>query len=93
MKNKKIIYLIIVLLVIGIAIVSGILLKNKNIDKGDIPDETEPKNLIEAVMKKNNKTTMNYKKFVGGEVLSTNTLFTKYTFVNDNTVYILILRN
>ncbi len=31
-------------------------------------------------MKKNNKTTMNYKKFVGGEVLSTNTLFTKYTF-------------
>lgn len=36
MKNKKIIYLIIVLLVIGIAIVSGILLKNKNIDKGDI---------------------------------------------------------
>ena len=87
MKNKKIIYLIIVLLVIGIAIVSGILLKNKNIDKGDIPDETEPKNLIEAVMKKNNKTTMDYKKFVGGEVLSTNTLFTKYTFVNDNTVY------
>lgn len=88
MKNKKIIYLIIVLLVIGIAIVSGILLKNKNIDKGDIPDETEPKNLIEAVMKKNNKTTMDYKKFIGGEVLSTNTLFTKYTFVNDNTVYI-----
>ena len=88
MKNKKIIYLIIVLLVIGIAIVSGILLKNKNIDKGDIPDETEPKNLIEAVMKKNNKTTMDYKKFIGGEVLSTNTLFTKSTFVNDNTVYI-----
>ena len=29
MKNKKIIYLIIVLLVIGIAIVSGILLKIK----------------------------------------------------------------
>lgn len=88
MKNKKIIYLIIILLVIIIVIASGILLKNRNIDKEEIYDDTEPKNLIEAVMKKNNKTTMDYKEFVGGEVLSTNTLFTKYTFVDDNTIYI-----
>lgn len=88
MKNKKVICFIIVLLIIAIAIVSGILLRNRNIDNGGTASETKPKNLIEAVMKKNNKTTMDYKKFEGGEVLSTNTLFTKYTFVNDNTIYI-----
>lgn len=88
MKNKKVICFIIVLLIIAIAIVSGILLRNRNIDNGGTASDTKPKNLIEAVMKKNNKTTMDYKKFEGGEVLSTNTLFTKYTFVNDNTIYI-----
>lgn len=88
MKNKKVICFIIVLLIIAIAIVSGILLRNRNIDNGGTASDTKPKNLVEAVMKKNNKTTMDYKKFEGGEVLSTNTLFTKYTFVNDNTIYI-----
>ena len=97
MKNKKNIYIISVVLVLLVAIIATLLLVtgNKNNNKEDKTNsdntkDTEPTTLVEAVLKKNNKTKeeANYKKITGGEVLNENTCFRNYAFISNNSIYI-----
>ena len=97
MKNKKNIYIISAVLVLLVAIIATLLLvtgnkKNNKEDKtnNDNTKDTEPTTLVEAVLKKNNKTKeeANYKKITGGEVLNENTCFRNYAFISNNAIYI-----
>ncbi len=97
MKNKKNIYIISAVLVLLVAIIATLLLVtgNKNNNKEDKINsnnqkDTEPTTLVEAVLKKNNKTKeeANYKKITGGEVLNENTCFRNYAFISNNAIYI-----
>ena len=97
MKNKKNIYIISAVLVLLVAIIATLLLVtgNKNNNKEDKTNsdntkDTEPTTLVEAVLKKNNKTKeeANYKKITGGEVLNENTCFRNYAFISNNSIYI-----
>lgn len=97
MKNKKNIYIISTVLVLLVAIIATLLLVtgNKNNNKenknnSNNTKDTEPTNLVEAVLKKNNKTKeeANYKKITGGEVLNENTCFRNYAFISNNAIYI-----
>lgn len=97
MKNKKNIYIISAILVLLVAIIATLLLVtgNKNNNKEDKTNsdntkDTEPTTLVEAVLKKNNKTKeeANYKKITGGEVLNENTCFRNYAFISNNAIYI-----
>ena len=97
MKNKKNIYIISTVLVLLVAIIATLLLVtgNKNNNKEDKINsnnqkDTEPTTLVEAVLKKNNKTKeeANYKKITGGEVLNENTCFRNYAFISNNSIYI-----
>ena len=97
MKNKKNIYIISAVLVLLVAIIATLLLVtgNKNNNKEDKTNsdntkDTEPTTLVEAVLKKNNKTKeeANYKKITGGEVLNENTCFRNYAFISNNAIYI-----
>ena len=97
MKNKKNIYIIsTVLVLLAVTIVTLLLVtSNKNNNKEDKINsnnqkDTEPTTLVEAVLKKNNKTKeeANYKKITGGEVLNENTCFRNYAFISNNSIYI-----
>lgn len=97
MKNKKNIYIIsTVLVLLAVTIVTLLLVtSNKNNNKEDKTNsdntkDTEPTTLVEAVLKKNNKTKeeANYKKITGGEVLNENTCFRNYAFISNNAIYI-----
>lgn len=97
MKNKKNIYIIsAVLVLLAVTIVTLLLVtSNKNNNKEDKINsnnqkDTEPTTLVEAVLKKNNKTKeeANYKKITGGEVLNENTCFRNYAFISNNSIYI-----
>ena len=97
MKNKKNIYIIsTVLVLLAVTIVTLLLVtSNKNNNKenknnSNNTKDTEPTNLVEAVLKKNNKTKeeANYKKITGGEVLNENTCFRNYAFISNNAIYI-----
>ena len=97
MKNKKNTYIISAVLVLLVAIIATLLLVtgNKNNNKEDKTNsdntkDTEPTTLVEAVLKKNNKTKeeANYKKITGGEVLNENTCFRNYAFISNNAIYI-----
>lgn len=85
MKKKIIIIGIVILLIIV-----GIVRANTQKDENTKNENEEPKNLIEAVLKKNNKTKeeVNYQKFVDGEVLNENSKFTEYAFTSNNSIYI-----
>ncbi len=100
MKNKKIIYYIaggIILLLIIIGIVLFINKKdNKNLDNDNNTnnnttnntDYNNSKTLLEAVIKKNNKTDGYYKKITNADVLNTDTCFRNYAFISNNSIYI-----
>ena len=97
MKNKKNIYIIsTVLVLLAVTIVTLLLVtSNKNNNKEDKINsnnqkDTEPTTLVEAILKKNNKTKeeANYKKITGGEVLNENTCFRNYAFISNNSIYI-----
>lgn len=87
MKNKKIIIYIILaiitLLILGLIIY---IITNNNSNKTN----TEPQNLLEAVLQNKGKTLdeVNYKKFIGGEVLNEDTNFIEFAFITNNTAYI-----
>ncbi|MGN1357940.1 MAG: hypothetical protein ACI4WU_01095 [Bacilli bacterium] len=92
MKNKKIvIYIvvaIIVLLILGL-IIYFITNNNSNNNKSN-NIKHEPQNLLEAVLQNKDKTLdeVNYKKFVGGEVLNEDTNFIEFAFISNNKAYI-----
>lgn len=97
MKNKKNIYIIGIVLVLLVAIIVTLLLvtSNKTNNKDNKTDSNnndnnEPTNLVEAVLKKNNKSKeeSNYKKLTGGEILNENTCFRNYAFISNNSIYI-----
>lgn len=88
MKNKKIIYLIGGVILI-IVIVLIIVLTNQNTKiNSNINKDSNPKSLLEAVIKKNNKDNDYYKKITNGEVLNEDTCFRNYAFISNNSVYI-----
>ena len=80
MKNKKIIYVIITFIIL-IGIISIIIIKNQK-------QEFLPKanSIMDALKKK--YPDKEYQKLKGGEILTEDTLFSKYSFINNNSIYI-----
>lgn len=85
MKNKKILYLGGLILLIVLIVLSIILLNKKDNNKID-----NSKALVEAALKNINKDSKEvyYKKFTGGEILNENTCFNRYAFISNNAIYI-----
>ena len=87
MKNKKIIYIISSIIIVFIIVLVFVLLNNKKNDlKNDNKNQDNSKTLVEALMKKNNEA--NYKKISNGEILTEDTSFSKYSFINNNSIYV-----
>ena len=84
MKNKKIIYVIIAFIVL-IGIVSIIIIKNR---KQELNDHTPPEasSIMDELKKK--YPDKEYQKLKGGEVLTEDTSFSKYSFITNNSIYI-----
>ena len=85
MKNKKILYLVGLILLIVLIVLSIILLNKKDNNKID-----NSKTLVKAALKNINKDSKEvyYKKFTGGEILNENTCFNRYAFISNNAIYI-----
>ena len=84
MKNKKIIYVIIAFIVL-IGIVSIIIIKNR---KQELNDHTPPEasSIMDELKKK--YPDKEYQKLKGGELLTEDTSFSKYSFITNNSIYI-----
>ena len=84
MKNKKIIYVIIAFIVL-IGIVSIIIIKNR---KQELNDHTPPEasSIMDELKKK--YPDKEYQKLKSGEILTEDTSFSKYSFINNNSIYI-----
>lgn len=84
MKNKKIIYVIIASIVL-IGIISIVIIKN---EKQELNDHTPPgaNSILEALKKK--YPDKEYQKLKGGEILTEDTSFSKYSFITNNSIYI-----
>ena len=84
MKNKKIIYVIILSIVL-ISIISIIIIKSKN---QELNDHTPPEanSIFDALKKK--YPDKEYQRLKGGEILKEDTSFSKYSFIANNSIYI-----
>ena len=84
MKNKKIIYVIIAFIVL-IGFVSIIIIKNR---KQELNDHTPPEasSIVDELKKK--YPDKEYQKLNGGEILTEDTSFSKYSFITNNSIYI-----
>lgn len=84
MKNKKIIY-VIVLSIVLISIISIIIIKSKN---QELNDHTPPEanSIFDALKKK--YPDKEYQRLKGGEILKEDTSFSKYSFIANNSIYI-----
>lgn len=84
MKNKKIIYVIIAFIVL-IGFVSIIIIKNR---KQELNDHTPPEasSIVDELKKK--YLDKEYQKLKGGEILTEDTSFSKYSFITNNSIYI-----
>lgn len=84
MKNKKIIYVIIAFIVL-IGFVSIIIIKNR---KQELNDHTPPEasSIMDELKKK--YPDKEYRKLKGGEILTEDTSFSKYSFITNNSIYI-----
>lgn len=84
MKNKKIIYVIIAFIVL-IGFVSIIINKNR---KQELNDHTPPEasSIMDELKKK--YPDKEYQKLKGGEILTEDTSFSKYSFITNNSIYI-----
>ena len=84
MKNKKIIYAIIGIVILISMVVIIAIISNK-----PMPIEYTPKkatSIIEELKKK--YSDKKYLKLIGGEILNKDTCFSKYSFINNNSIYI-----
>ena len=84
MKNKKIIYAI-----IGIVILISIVVIIAIISNKPMPIDRTPKeatSILEELKKK--YPDKKYLKLTGGEILNEDTCFNKYSFINNNSIYI-----
>ena len=84
MKNKKIIYAIIGIVVLVAIIVIIAITSNKPMLIDHTPPEAE--SIIEAIKKK--YPDKEYNRLKGGEFLNEDTPFSKYSFINNNSIYI-----
>ena len=84
MKNKKIVYVIIASIVL-ISIISIAIIKNR---KQELNDHTpsEANSILDALKKK--YPDKEYQKLNGGEILTEDTSFSKYSFITNNSIYI-----
>ena len=84
MKNKKIVYVIIASIVL-ISIISIVIIKNR---KQELNDHTPPEanSILDALKKK--YSDKEYQKLNGGEILTEDTSFSKYSFITNNSIYI-----
>ncbi len=88
MKNKKVMYAIIGIIVLIAIIVIIAIISNKPmpIEKPTLNDSLVAKTLQEELKKK--YPDREYKKLNGGEFLNEDTPFSKYSFINNNSMYI-----
>ena len=84
MNSKKIIYVVIVSIVL-ISIISIVIIKNR---KQELNDHTPPEanSILDALKKK--YPDKEYQKLNGGEILTEDTSFSKYSFIANNSIYI-----
>lgn len=84
MNSKKIIYVVIVSIVL-ISIISIVIIKN---GKQELNDHTPPEanSILDALKKK--YPDKEYQKLNGGEILTEDTSFSKYSFIANNSIYI-----
>lgn len=84
MKNKKIVYVVIVSIIL-ISIISIAIIKN---GKQELNDHTPPEaiSILDALKKK--YPDKEYQKLNGGEILTEDTSFSKYSFIANNSIYI-----
>ena len=88
MNNKKIIYTIIgiIVLVAIIIIISIISNKPMPIENNNLKDSLVAKTILEELKQK--YPDKEYKKLNSGELLNEDTSFSKYSFINNNSIYI-----
>ena len=94
MKNKKILYTIIAIIILIIVIVIIVIKSNKPvpIKNKSLDDSVVVKTIQEELKQK--VPNKKYFKLKGGEFLTEDTSFSKYSFINNNSIYIyLILLN
>ena len=84
MKNKKIIYAIIGIIILISMVVIIAIISNKPMPIDHTPKEST--SIIEELKKK--YSDKKYLKLTGGEILNENTCFNKYSFINNNSIYI-----
>lgn len=92
MKDKKLIYYIcgvtVLLLIVAILIILFSKANSKDVDNTTRDNDIKNSGLVKEVLKNKNKDKNDYKKFIGGEVLSDSTNFIEYAFISNNIAYI-----
>lgn len=84
MKNKKIIYAIIGIVILISMVVIIAIISNKPMPIDHTPKEAT--SIIEELKKK--YSDKKYLNLTGGEILNEDTCFNKYSFINNNSIYI-----
>ena len=88
MKNKKFIYAVIALAILIVAIIAIVAIKsNKSMPIDPILDDSLVAKTIQEELKQK-YPTKEYLKLKGGEILTEDTLFSQYSFINSNSIYI-----
>ncbi len=87
MKDKKT-WIIVGCLVLVVLVVAIILFNKKDSETDDKKDDKDVTSLVLETAKNSNKNASDYKKFLGGEVLSESTYFNEYTFISNNKTYV-----
>lgn len=92
MKDKKLIYYIcgvtVLLLIVVILIILFSKANSNDVDNTNRDNDIKNSGLVKEVLKNKNKDKNDYKKFIGGEVLSDSTNFIEYAFISNNRAYI-----
>lgn len=92
MKDKKLIYYIcgvtVLLLIVAILIILFSKANSKDVDNTNRDNDIKNSGLVKEALKNKNKDKNDYKKFIGGEVLSDSTNFIEYAFISNNRAYI-----
>ena len=92
MKDKKLIYYIcgvtVFLLIVAILIILFSKANSNDVDNTNRDNDIKNSGLVKEVLKNKNKDKNDYKKFIGGEVLSDSTNFIEYAFISNNRAYI-----
>ena len=87
MKDKKT-WIIVGCLILVVLVVAIILFNKKDSETDDKKDDKDVTSLVLEAAKNSNKNASDYKKFLGGEVLSESTYFNEYTFISNNKTYV-----